>query len=268
MDKKNEVIDTDEQETPFHQLPQEEQQRIVDANQKRVREAPTLHEWDIRVSTAFAWPMILIVVGSMMLFGGAAVWFAGDNDLTFVHMMVGMSIVMTLYLRYLVMADKNYHYRLTTEGLMTTYQDAIPEMAYTIVRWLAWLGVVVCVMAMAVLGPLALVGAGGMAIFAVFCTNFEKKVSVEYTVFNKDKKYVVKVVENRSIIRFDIIPFSWFEFSYLYCNEGELYRILSSLMKELGCDEYREFKSELSLRRAPVGVLDVGTPRRLDEINK
>ncbi len=268
MEKKNEVIEGNEQETPFHLLSQEEQQCILDANQKKVREAPTLHEWDIRVSTAFAWPMILIVVGSMMLFGGAAVWFAGDNDWTFVYMMIGMSIVMTLYLRYLVMADKHYHYRLTTEGLITTYHDAIPEVAYTIVRGLAWLGVVVCVMAMAVLGPLALVGAGGMAIFAVFFTNFEKKISVEYTVFNKDKAYVVKVVKNKNLIRFDIIPFSWFEFSYLYCNEGELYKILSSLMKELGCDEYREFKSELSLRRAPVGVLDVGTPRRLDEINK
>ncbi|MCH7346047.1 hypothetical protein [Aeromonas sp. MR7] len=55
MDKTNEVMDTNEQETPFHQLPQEEQQRIIDANQKRVREAPTLHEWDIRVPTPFAW---------------------------------------------------------------------------------------------------------------------------------------------------------------------------------------------------------------------
>lgn len=86
--------------------------------------------------------------------------------------------------------------------------------------------------------------------------------------FNKDKAYVVKVVKNRSLIRFDIIPFSWFEFSYLYCNEGELYKTLSYLMRELGCNEYREFKSELSLRRAPAGVLDVGIPRRLDEFNK
>ncbi len=140
MEKKNEVIEGNEQETPFQQLPQEEQQCIIDANQKRVREAQTLHEWDIRVSTAFSWPMILIVVGSMMLFGGAAVWFAGDNDWTFVYMMVGMSIVMTLYLRYLVMADRNYHYRMTTEGLIVTYHDAIPEVAYTIVRGVAWLG--------------------------------------------------------------------------------------------------------------------------------
>ena len=79
--------------------------------------------------------------------------------------------------------------------------------------------------------------------------------------FNKDKKYVVKVVKKRSLIRFDVIPFSWFEFSYMYCHEDGLYKILSCLMEELGCDEYREFKSELSLRRAPVGVLDVGAPR-------
>lgn len=34
MDKVNEVIEVNEQETPFHQLSQEEQQRIIDANQK------------------------------------------------------------------------------------------------------------------------------------------------------------------------------------------------------------------------------------------
>ncbi len=264
MEKTHEVIEVNEQETPFHQLPQEEQQRIINANQKKVREAPTLHEWDIRVPTAFAWLGILFLIGIPTLIGSAMIWNESSNGWVFI--IVGA--IMLPYLRYLVMADKDYHYRLTTEGVVVTYQDAIPEVAYTIVRGLAWLGVVVCVVAVAILGPLALVGAGGMALFAIFFTNFEKKISVEYTVFNKDKKYVVKVVKNRSLIRFDIIPFSWFEFSYLYCNEGELYKTLSSLMKELGCDEYREFKSELSLRRAPVGVLDVGTPRRLDEINK
>lgn len=175
MNKVNEIAEASEQETPFHLLPQEEQQRISANNQKRVHEAQTLHEWDIRVPTTFAWPMILIVISSMMLLGGAAVWFTGGNDWSFVYMIIGISTLMTLYLRYLVMADKHYHYRLTTEGLITTYNDAIPEVAYTIVRGLAWLGVVVCVMAVAVLGPLALVGAGGMALFAVFFTNFEKK---------------------------------------------------------------------------------------------
>ncbi|WP_080761726.1 hypothetical protein [Aeromonas hydrophila] len=264
MNKMNEMAEVREQETPFCQLSPEEQHKISTDNQKRVREAPTIHEWEIRVRESFVPVFILLLIGIPILIGAVMLWNSSSNGWVFIIVGGGMFP----YLRYLVMADKDYHYRLTTEGLITTYQDAIPEMAYTIVRWLAWLGVVVCVMAMAVLGPLALVGAGGMALFAVFFTNFEKKVSVEYTVFNKDKAYVVKVVKKRNLIRFDIIPFSWFEFSYLYCNEGELYKILSSLMKELGCDEYREFKSELSLRRAPVGVLDVGTPRRLDDFNK
>ncbi|MFM4822919.1 hypothetical protein ACEUDB_19985 [Aeromonas hydrophila] len=84
MGKVNEVIEVNEQETPFHQLSQEEQQRIIDANQKRVREAPTLHEWDIRVPEAYAWIMILIVVGSiMLLFGGGSVYSTGGNDWSF-----------------------------------------------------------------------------------------------------------------------------------------------------------------------------------------
>lgn len=71
MDKVNEAI---EQETPFHLLPQEEQQRILDANQKRVREAPTLHEWDIRVPTPLAWIIIMITsLFSILFLGGGAV---------------------------------------------------------------------------------------------------------------------------------------------------------------------------------------------------
>ncbi|HHW4402646.1 hypothetical protein ACSZN3_13080 [Aeromonas hydrophila] len=43
MDKVNEAIEVSEQEIPFHLLPHQEQQRIIDTNQKRVREAPALH---------------------------------------------------------------------------------------------------------------------------------------------------------------------------------------------------------------------------------
>ncbi|MCP1601684.1 hypothetical protein J2S82_003641 [Aeromonas caviae] len=230
MDKVNEAIEVSEQETPFHLLPQEEQQHIIDANRKRVREAQTLHEWDIRVSTAFAWPMILIVVGSMMLFGGAAVWFAGDSDWTFVYMMVGMSIVMTLYLRYLVMADKNYHYRMTTEGLIVTYHDAIPEVAYTIVRGLAWFGVVVCVMAVAVLGPLALVGAGGMALFAVFFTDFKSEVCEEFTLFNKKWPHVFTISKRHRALRFESVPFKSAFSRTLYCRAEDI-EVIADLIK-------------------------------------
>ncbi|UJQ35951.1 hypothetical protein L1871_16605 [Aeromonas caviae] len=242
MDKVNEAIEVSEQETPFHLLTQEEQQHIIDANRKRVREAQTLHEWDIRVSTAFAWPMILIVVGSMMLFGGAAVWFAGDNDWTFVYMMVGMSIVMTLYLRYLVMADKNYHYRMTTEGLIVTYHDAIPEVAYTIVRGLAWFGVVVCVMAVAVLGPLALVGAGGMALFAVFFTDFKSEVCEEFTLFNKKWPHVFTISKRHRALRFESVPFKSAFSRTLYCRVEDIDVILNLIKSHILVESVKYIK--------------------------
>ncbi|MFG0832008.1 hypothetical protein ACF8OI_00410 [Aeromonas bivalvium] len=138
MDKVNEVVEACEQETPFHLLSQEEQQRILDANQKKVREAKTLHEWSIRVKTPYAWLITSIPLGTLILIG---VWLvSGDNMISLGWGLIVMGGGLPLYFRYLVMADKDYHYRLTTEGVIVTYQDSIPEIAYTIVRGLAWLG--------------------------------------------------------------------------------------------------------------------------------
>lgn len=175
---------------------------------------------------------------------------------------------LALYFRYLVMADKYYHYRLTSEGLIAIYQDAIPDVAYKVVRGLAWLGVLVCVMAVAVLGPLSLVGAGGMALFAIFFTDFKKEESVEYTLFNKNKVNVIKVVSNMAFVQLETIPFGYSGFASFYCYKNELNKIFASLLPMLNCQEYREFKTILSLNRAPHSSLDVGVPRRLDELAK
>jgi hypothetical protein len=35
-------------------------------------------------------------------------------------------------------------------------------------------------------------------------------------------------------------------------------------MSELSCTEYREFNNEYSLRRSPLGVIDVGVSRKYD----
>ncbi len=263
MEKKNEVIEGNEQETPFHQLPQEEQQRIINANQKMVREAPTLHEWGIRVETPFVWLIISIPVGIMMSIG---IWLVySDDDAGWAPIIMGA--IVAAFTRYLWLADKNYHYRLTTEGLITTYQDAIPEMAYTIVRGLAWLGVVVCVMAMAVLGPLALVGAGGMALFAVFFTDFKREETVEYTRFNKEKINIIKVARKAAFVQFETVPFGYSGFANFYCYKNDMNKILFSLLSLLNCCEYREFKTVFSLNRAPHSSLDVGVPRKFDELN-
>ncbi|MDX7781362.1 MULTISPECIES: hypothetical protein [Aeromonas] len=238
MDKVNEVVEACEQETPFHLLSQEEQQRILDANQKKVREAPTLHEWNIRVETPFVWLVISIPVGIMMSIG---IWLVySDNDAGWAPIIMGA--IVAAFTRYLWLADKNYHYRLTTEGVIVTYQDAIPEAAYTIVRGLAWLGVVVCVMAVAVLGPLALVGAGGMALFAVFFTDFKSEVSEHETMFRKDWPYTLSISNRKKALRFESTPFKVAYSDNLYCKSEDFERVIEMIKNQIRCVDIKNIK--------------------------
>jgi hypothetical protein len=240
MDKANEVIEVSEQKTPFHLLPQEEQQRILDANQKKVREAPTLHEWDIRVPTPLVWIIIMITCLCPTIFLGGGALLLGE-DWSVAYIMLFVSAVMTPYFRYLVMADKDYHYRLTTEGVIVTYQDAIPEVAYTIVRGLAWFGVVVCVLAVALLGPLALVGAGGMALLAVFFTDFKSELHQEFTIFYKEWPYTLAISKRYKALRFERTCKPIFG-RILYCNADDVPIITAYLKEHFLVDDIKYIK--------------------------
>ncbi|GHY25071.1 putative membrane protein [Vibrio cholerae] len=78
--------------------------------------------------------------------------------------------------RYLFMPDHRYCYSLTQTGIHYTDQEVIPDAAYTFVRGFAWVGIAVCLLALAVVGPLAFVGAGGFALLAFGLTNFHPTV--------------------------------------------------------------------------------------------
>ncbi|WP_368178598.1 hypothetical protein [Aeromonas sp. R7-1] len=242
MEKKNEVIEGNEQETLFQQLPQEEQQRILDANQKKVREAPILQEWNIRVSTPFAWFIIFLVTAVMTLFAVGCVLLTGDVDWGFAYLAFGVAIAMIPYFRYLVMADKNYHYRLTTEGVIVTYQDVIPEVAYTIVRGSAWLGVVVCVFAVAVLGPFSLVGAGGMALLAIFFTDFKSEVTEHETMFKKDWDYTLIISNKKKALRFESTPFKISYSDNLYCKSEDFEKVVGLIKEQIRCVDIKYIK--------------------------
>ncbi|MEF1257232.1 hypothetical protein QTN95_20695, partial [Vibrio sp. M260112] len=91
--------------------------------------------------------------------------------------------------RYLYLPDKHRCYHLTAQGIRYTEQDMIPEVAYKIVRGFAWVGIAVCVIAVLLLGPLALVGAGAFALMSFGMTNFQPTV---------DKSYVL--IDDRSVV--------------------------------------------------------------------
>ncbi|MEB5774687.1 hypothetical protein MXE95_11375 [Aeromonas caviae] len=163
-----------------------------------------------------------------------------DNDAGWAPIIMGA--IVAAFTRYLWLADKNYHYRLTTEGVIVTYQDAIPEAAYTIVRGLAWLAIAICVMAVSVLGPFALVGAGGMAFFAIFFNDFKREVSEHETMFKKDWVYTLFISNKKKAVRFESTPFKISYSDTLYCKSEDFENFIELLKKQMRCAEIKYIK--------------------------
>ncbi|OOE65615.1 hypothetical protein BZG20_12145 [Salinivibrio sp. IB868] len=110
--------------------------------------------------------------------------------------------MMVLVSRYLLSPDKHYCYHLTSLGIHYTEKDMIPDVAYQVVRGLAWVGVVVCIIAVFILGPLAFVGAGGFALMSFGMTNFSPKID-KYCILISERT-VVFDLENDGVLSFAI----------------------------------------------------------------
>ncbi|TQP22223.1 hypothetical protein [Vibrio cholerae] len=101
--------------------------------------------------------------------------------------------------RYLFLPDHRYCYSLTQAGIYYTDQEVIPDAAYTFVRGFAWVGIAVCLLALAVVGPLAFVGAGGFALLAFGLTNFRPTVDHE-NVYFADQLIVFDPIKEKMVI--------------------------------------------------------------------
>ena len=249
----------------YLQLPQEEQDRLNKLRQQRVREAPTLYEWDIKVATVYSmgWLVVIIPCGIMVLIGLVAHWYESDQWYGFFF----MALIFAPFIRYLWLADKQYHYRLTTEGLVTTYHDAIPDAAYAVVRGLAWFGVVVCIVGVAFLGPAALVGAGGFAVMAFFFTGFKNIETTYESPIKNGHRHLIKVTRNRPFIacQSDVRTMGLRASIRLHCPLDKIHIILSLLMTQLPDSEIRVFKNERVLDGVPFASFESGEPVQLSD---
>ncbi|KOO02725.1 hypothetical protein [Vibrio hepatarius] len=106
-----------------------------------------------------------------------------------------IATLMIFAARYLFFPDKHRCYHLTSLGVHYTKQDMIPEVAYKIARDLAWVGVAVCIIAVFVLGPLAFVGAGALALMAFRMTNFQPTVDKSY-VFMDERSILFNLIND------------------------------------------------------------------------
>ena len=226
MNKENEISEQEMNETRW-----EEERKLRDILDVELLKASVSYEWRLMVPEHIA----LKISGTVMsIFLGGLFGYRGFNEDSIGTIIFGFMFCCMLYgmNRYLFCPDKAMHYKLTPLGIIYSEKDTIPDVAYTIMRGFAWFSVVVCLATVVYVGPLAFVGAGGMALLAVKFTGFQaetKKLSVNFI-----GEYTIKIVPTKGVLSI------WSSSDELYASrrvyfepskEGELIKELSKHMQ-------------------------------------
>ncbi|WP_245541375.1 hypothetical protein [Oceanimonas smirnovii] len=226
----------------------DEQQREKAAREQamidELKEAPLVYEWNVTAPPPTAAIMIAVFSGCLFILAGIAL--AVDHQ-SFIPVLICTSIGLSLsgFVRYLWISDKHYHYQLTPIGIRYTIQDAIPETAYQVVRAFAWVGVFVCILAVGMLGPLAFVGAGGMAFLAFGMTNFSSKVREAHICFIDD--FSVNTLKGSDMFSLENYPSENYQSGSIFCNPGEVDLVLDKIRSYTKVTKIKEVKSSRHL---------------------
>ncbi|OOE92405.1 hypothetical protein BZG76_07640 [Salinivibrio sp. AR647] len=174
--------------------------------EKRLYEVEVRHYWEHK---GWGGKFDHLGIWGLSIFAGLTpfcfLWFVIDeltiDSIAFWGLFSFMTM-MVLVSRYLFFPDKHRCYHLTPLGIHYTEKDMIPDVAYQVVRGLAWVGIVVCIIAVFVLGPLAFVGAGGFALMSFGMTNFRPNVNQSYILM--DERTILFDLINDNVLSFTI----------------------------------------------------------------
>ena len=142
-----------------------------------LQKEPVLYEWQIDHQQYRVWLAIAVVGGGLWAISLGFLIFGNDHidrQLSLFFFVLG--VLAALQGRYLFAPNQLYHYRMTAKGIYYTQQDKIPEVAYTIARGIGGLLIVGSIIAVGLVGPLALAGAGAGAFLAFKITNMKPRV--------------------------------------------------------------------------------------------
>ncbi|OOE65136.1 hypothetical protein BZG20_13595 [Salinivibrio sp. IB868] len=207
----------------------------IDSIKKRLYEAEVVHYWEHKgwggkYEYLWRWGVAIFVNYSIFIL----LWLALDGFTVgrpFFWVVLSFMTMMMLITRYLFTPDKHRCYHLTPLGIHYTENDMIPDVAYQVVRGFAWVGIVVCIIAVFVLGPLAFVGAGGFALMSFGMTNF-KPTTEKHEVFFSDRPILFNPM-NDSVLRIDSnIPTEYCSSRNFYFSSLEEKDAVVSLIKK------------------------------------
>ncbi|HGE8242558.1 TPA: hypothetical protein ACGD2U_004431 [Aeromonas veronii] len=214
--------------------------RYIAEQYQALQQEPALYQWRINYEQPNSWKGGLVVGIAGMLLG---LYFPlRDGDVSILNPMSNilycLGIIWVFYSRYLISANKIYHYHITAKGIYYTLQDDIPEIAFTIMRGVGWCGCIACVLAAGLLGPAAFIGAGASALLAWKIKNMRPELKERVCLFSS-KKGSLTLFEKGNGIKLDGDEHIT-QFCVLYCLAGDYKKVLSLIYPYLNSYEVNE----------------------------
>ncbi|KAB1517564.1 hypothetical protein [Photobacterium damselae] len=136
----------------------------------RLYATPPVYEWELIVNPDSSRTKRSFGIFFLTVFVSILFYLTDSGWLSLLPIAVGS--FMSPWCRYLFDADKRYYFAINQYGVYSRNEQIIPEIAYTIVRYSAWVGCGICLFAVILVGPIAFVGAGGAALLSFQMTNF------------------------------------------------------------------------------------------------
>ncbi|WPS58042.1 hypothetical protein RDV79_05260 [Aeromonas dhakensis] len=197
-----------------------------------LQKEPVLYEWQIDHRQRLVREMAGGVCGVFWIIG-LLVFINSDNknawQLTLLCIVFG--ILGALQGRYLFSPNQLYHYRMTAKGIYYTQQDKIPEVAYTIMRGIGGLLIVGSIIAVGLVGPLALAGAGAGAFLAFKITNMKPRIRHYGCIFKGSGE--ISVFGKLCGMEIMEIPYSGGEYALVFSKPEEYQRVLGDITRAL-----------------------------------
>ncbi|QTL93847.1 hypothetical protein [Aeromonas jandaei] len=193
-----------------------------------LQKEPVLYEWEIDHRQRLAWEIPIAIGGFLWSIGVYLLLTNGEGFFPRNIFLFIFGAVAILQGRYLFTPNQLYHYRMTAKGIYYTQQDKIPEMAYTIARGIGALLIMGSIIAVGLVGPLALAGAGAGAFLAFKITNMKPQINHYGCKFSKKADITIY----RGVYGIDIFgrPFDSEGHATIFTNAQEYENVLNDII--------------------------------------
>jgi protein-S-isoprenylcysteine O-methyltransferase Ste14 len=133
-------------------------------------------------------------------------------------------------------ADDYYEYHLTQQGIYYTHTQLVPEIVFKFVRGFSYFGILVCIVAGVILGPVIFFGAGVFALMSFGMTNITNMKDIGVHIFTGS--YVITHEKNDNIVKLVGKPHENHNYTVVYINDKEF--LLSWLKNNVNISEVKE----------------------------